>query len=251
MKKFICLTLVLVFLFSATVPANASTTHLGTLPYWYANQSGTYANGIVLSCNEANYFPTPVLSNGNVCTYSVQYLDVSVSASHGILCWNAISHAVNSWNNQIGLSLSHLETSLYGDPVEGNVRFIICTEDSLNENAYSVYSEIDFDTTHGTTRPRDRSAHTYTATYSSSTKSIISMSYAEVYLFDSSLTAIEQKYTATHELGHALGWQGHYDTTTDCLMRAYLPTSISSVSVDNASKLHLQQIYNLTLLRNE
>ena len=60
-----------------------------------------------------------------------------------------------------------------------------------------------------------------------------------VCIVDRGTTTDNYTNTATHELGHALGWMGHSTVNTD-IMYAYC-NGITVLS--SAEKIHLSQIY--------
>ena len=55
----------------------------------------------------------------------------------------------------------------------------------------------------------------------------------------SAATANEYRHTGVHELGHALGYDGHSGTSSDVMY----PTTDSSYTLTSSEKLHLTQVY--------
>lgn len=65
------------------------------------------------------------------------------------------------------------------------------------------------------------------------------MTAATVLIIDCGETLNEEKKTFTHELGHALGWIGHSNVSSDIMY--YATSSVTSLTTND--KEHLVQIY--------
>ena len=76
--------------------------------------------------------------------------------------------------------------------------------------------------------------------YNGITKNLKKLSSPQkVYIVDADRTTDQYKHTATHELGHALGWKGHSPNSSD-IMYAY---SNGVLSLTSRDKKHILQFY--------
>lgn len=60
-----------------------------------------------------------------------------------------------------------------------------------------------------------------------------------IYIKDNSRTLNEYKKTATHELGHSLGWKGHSSNSNDIMYG----TASSVTNLTSRDSNHLSQVY--------
>ena len=76
--------------------------------------------------------------------------------------------------------------------------------------------------------------------YNGITKKLNKLSGTQkAYIVDDNRTLNQYKHTATHELGHALGWKGHSPNSAD-VMYAY---SNGIISLTNRDKKQILQFY--------
>lgn len=72
------------------------------------------------------------------------------------------------------------------------------------------------------------------------TKTIYNQKEVKIAIVDNGLSRSEQRHTAIHEMGHALGWDGHSQELTDIM---YYAASYIREVVSLNDKAHLEQVY--------
>ena len=166
-------------------------------------------------------------STPDVCSYNF-----SSSTTFGSLFNAAKTHAINQWSNA-GISLNSLSSfDSYADII-----IFGGTLDYLNNTiGLSIGDDADGITYFNASQQ-------YVIMYGAITKvGKVFTDTVSVFIIDNTRNCSSQNYissTATHELGHALGWMGHAPSGN--VMYAY---SNSVTILQNPDKLHLYQYYH-------
>ncbi len=160
---------------------------------------------------------------------SKPYVFFTVLSSDSTVASN-VTNAVNSWNNAgipcaVTTSTSAGNIKYYGGTVAqvNAIGYFSVTDDYLG------YTTVTSSTSAGTVRYglQDISVRRYATVYACT------------------LTGSpDQQFTTLHEMGHALGWEGHYTTSKTVVMYPDYSNSLPT-SLTNIDKSHLQQIYDI------
>lgn len=201
-KKIISIVICIALTVLPTISIQAA--NLGTLSYWYSD-SDTIGRWDESSIN----VNTNRLNSNNTFYFLV-----------------AMVHALGQWSTPTGITLT--KTTTTGPIVYyGGTKAEIDTLGLFTLPASATGATGTTNTTEGTW------------TYGSTTKTGLKTTYAYGCIVDNGRTADEYKKTATHELGHALGWKGHSSTTTDVMYSQ--PSSVTTLT--SRDKNHLSQVY--------
>lgn len=190
------------------VPASAA--NLGTLNYWYSDM-----NTIM------RWTSVPA----SVWTQKLNYHSNFYFAE-------AMSTAVNSWNSALSCSMS-IVPLIY--PSNRSITFIGGTKEEIDAHALNIPLD---ESDAGKTRMTYTDEGTWK--YGSVTKYGGIMTNAEGCVVETSgYTENKYKNIGIHELGHALGWDGHSANSTDVMYATVNSNTVLTVR----DKRHLQQVY--------
>lgn len=141
-----------------------------------------------------------------------------------------MDHAASQWNNALGIYVSPGATSYYYDsPIVyygGTQDEILLYTNWMIGTSKNGYTE---------------TAVSYVDTLTYMSTSIIKyyVTGATGFIVDKGRTANQYKKTCTHELGHALGWNGHSGYNSDIMHGS--GSSITTLTYRD--KNHLSQVY--------
>ena len=145
---------------------------------------------------------------------------------------NMVSHATSQWNSALGFSLTPVPNTTGAFTIYGGTAYDIAAIGlgwTSNEDNAPAGSTICTEASNGT------------YTYNSRTITHYSIARARIALYyDVTRTSSEYYKTATHEIGHALGWRGHSATYTDVMY--YSENSYFYLTNQDIS--HLFQVYH-------
>jgi predicted Zn-dependent protease len=213
-KKIICLFIVLVSILLLSVSAVENYQPLGNLSYWYSDADRIYRwdDARIVVCAEK--------LNGNAQFYF----------------YNAVDHACSQWTSALGITI-------YADEEIASAPIMIYGGTAAEISELNIFNDIT--TQNGATR---RSTADGTDLFGiegiwtrpDNTEIEGYLSYgANIYIVDKSRTSNEYMKTATHELGHALGWSGHSSNPNDVMYRS--GSSITQLTQRDIN--HLAQVY--------
>lgn len=141
-----------------------------------------------------------------------------------------VNHAINEWKN------ANISTSTASSSSGANIIIRGGTYDALLDYIPTLTSSET-----GKTRIKVNPEGTYR--YNNTTKIGYIVTEAYVYIVykpgGTSPSTDAYKKTATHELGHALGWDGHSSNSSDVMYGK----SHEQKSLTTRDKLHLKQVY--------
>ncbi|MGN0432723.1 MAG: hypothetical protein ACI4EQ_10255 [Lachnospiraceae bacterium] len=205
MKKKICYAVLAVIMLVAFTSSYAYAANNGTVTSWY---SDAYSVG---------YWS------------SKPYVFFTVLSSDSTVASN-VTTAVNSWNS------ANIPCAVTTSNSMGNIKYYGGTAAQVNAvgyfsvtDNYAGYTSVSSSSSAGTIRYglQDISVKKYDTVYACTLTS-----------------SSDQQFTTLHEMGHALGWEGHYTTSATVVMydryQSTLPKSLTSID-----KTHLQQIYDI------
>ena len=202
--------LAIVFCIIANISVPVFATELGTLSYWYSND--TIIGRWDPSLSAITVYKQKLNSNA-----SFNFLD-------------AISTACLNWDDVIGKQISSGQSSSFSS---APIRYFGGTLSEVNEmGILTVPSSYN-----GLTAVYAYDEGTWT--YGGSTKTGKRVVQAIGAIIDWGHTANQYRNTCSHELGHALGWYGHSSSSYDVMY----PNGTSITSLSNSDKNHLSQVY--------
>jgi hypothetical protein len=191
---------------------------LGTLTYWEANATQDSTSQIFRWGKNSSSIPRYMYSaklNGKKAFY--------FSGSFNI--------AVDAWGRAFGITM---ENYLDSTP-EKSSKIIYYGGTKAEIDALNIFSPVPSDW-NGNTQPIGKVEGNWT--YGSTTKTGYLLSQARGYVVDANRSAEDYKATATHELGHAMGWGGH--TTNRSAVMYTWNTLYTLTSID---KRQVTQVY--------
>lgn len=203
-SKIIMFMVILGLIFTVLPTQVVLAANLGTLSYWYSDSDTIRRWGTI---------PSTVYSNKLNNTGSFYYLI-------------GLDHGIDKWNSSLGSSMSRSSSS-------SSLSFYGGTKAELD--ALGIFSL----TTSNNGSTISTSSEEGTWTYGTTTKNGRKTSKATGCVVDKGRTTDQYKKTATHELGHALGWAGHSDTSTDIMYGS----GSSVTELTTRDKRHLTQVY--------
>ena len=151
--------------------------------------------------------------------------------------YTGMSYAVNSWSDALGMSINLRETDL-----EESLNPLLIfggTQDEVYGTGEFPFSQVYNSGAIGATIYKSESffANAY---YNGTTYYGYKLNKVRVYVLD--LNTLSNYYnTCTHELGHALGWNGHSSNSSDVMCK----TNSSDISLSNRDILHIKQMYDI------
>ena len=183
--------------------------YLGELQYWYDDEQNE-------KIGKWDYDPKIYFENlsNNDSTF---YFDAATNS------------AVNQWNNALDISMSSVPDSaaadiiFYGGTAQDLVnRGLPITDGTLGVTVSSLHDEGEY------------------YTYGENEVSLVHIRAASVGLVSQGLTNSMYIKTATHELGHALGFLGHITDSTAIMTQGIIPID----QLTDKDINHLKQIYD-------
>ena len=164
--------------------------------------------------------------------WNSNYLDVykwRLSLNNSPYFLDGISHACSQWGNALSLNISSSITCS-----DAPIRYYGGSLAAINTFwDYQITNEVN-----GVTDLHD---YYYTDTWYLGTSVYTGLTIygVEGCIIDKGYTPNKTKKTCTHELGHALGWIGHSDVSSDIMYKR--GSSITSLSYRDIQ--HLSQVY--------
>lgn len=207
MKKIILsITLCFLLVIYLTVTPYAAT-NLGMLSYWHSNSERI----------------------GRWDGESVDIYLIKLNPNTSFYFTNGMTHACREWDDVIGMTLNRY-TSNSSSPI----RFYGGTIDEINrQTEFRVDNSVN-----GKTRWVVSSVEGIWQ-YGSMFKTQREITEVVGCVLDKGHTIDEYRNTCTHELGHALGWDGHSYDSSDVMYS--MGASVTSLTVRD--KNHLSQVY--------
>lgn len=200
--------------------------------------------GIVLSVVAMMYFmATPVWAEnlGNLYYWydgekteighwnsSPNIVSTKLNSNSAFYYSSALASARTQWNDALDLSMVVSST--------GSIAFYGGTYSEIV--ALGTFDDLASDN-NGLTYPTSYIEGTYM--YGDTTITSRVQTSARCCVVDKGSTSDRYKKTATHELGHALGYKGHDTTYSTAVM---WPQGHSTYTLCSRDRLHLQQVYN-------
>ena len=199
---FITLILSMTVLLNST--AIAWENDLGSLSYWYSNDT-----------------------NIGRWTSSPNIVSTKLNNNSSFYYTSGLSTARTQWNSALGLSMS-ISSS-------GGIMFFGGTKAELEASGYFSLTSSSCGYTYFTTVAKE-GIYTYGNTIIEGY--ILYLIYSCV--IDRGMSADMCKEVASHELGHALGYYGHYVSNSTSVM---YPTAHENYTLKSWETSHLQQVY--------
>lgn len=194
------------FMLSLTTPALATT----TINFWYSDETSV------------KYTPY----DGSYYVYNL-----STDSTFGTYFRAAVSHAAAQWSAVLPIGVSETSFNYALNYVYGGTRSqLLDTFPDLSTD----FSGLTY------TLPSGQST---TITYMGSPRTVSALQAGNrmCIVEISGRTANGYKKTATHEMGHLFGWDGHSPLETDVMYG----TASEITSLTSRDKTHLKQIYDL------
>lgn len=198
-------------------------------------------------CDANQFYYLESARNNELVTYKTEIGNDLANSLYRYTMYNGVSSAVVAWSNvNTGVSIDAYASSQSSDT---DLVFYIGTRDEM-EDIVPTGSVVDAEAIGYTWRGTGIGTPVHYASFGQKTIDIYEVPEDQgIYIFswDTQLNTYQMATVFTHEMGHALGWEGHYTGTNDlmCTNQTTMTNwGTQYIYPSYADVAHLYQVYN-------